>query len=104
MDYQIDSAAFMNALCSIEAPSLTVKRTWDSYYRGSTCAVWNYRLWLAVLAVDGINGDCIDRNEFEKLGGDNAYLLSQVDKVFNSLNSSSKSLQYSEFDCFLSLI
>lgn len=104
MDYRVDTSAFLIALTSIQSPSMEVKRSWDTYYRGSTCAVWNYRLWLAVLAVDEINGDCIDKYEFERLDSDNKYLTSQLDKVFNSMNSSSRSLQYSEFDCFLSLI
>ena len=104
MDYQIDTSAFLIALTAIKSPSMDVKRTWDTYYRGSTCAVWNYRLWQAVLAVDSVNGESIDRHEFERLDSDNAYLTSQLDRVFDSINSNSKCLQYAEFDCFLSLI
>ena len=100
---RLNSNKFLLVLKNLDDLSFFKNRKWDKVYSNNTVSYLNYEIWKNILNNENINGEAIDKYEFNNFC---KYYLTdnEINILFNRINKKSRCINFDEFNEFLEFL
>ena len=100
---RLNSNKFLIVLKNLDDLSFFKNRKWDKVYSNNTVSYLNYEIWKNILNNENINGEAIDKYEFNKFC---RYYLTEIEIniLFNRINKKSRCINFDEFNEFMEFL